>query len=305
MIIDTYSDHKRYIHDPLRSEWHDNPISLTAENVLIEDSFGITPLHYALLNPELPIPVDLLNSEILTKKLSSGLTLLHIVAATQKLNALPDEFLITENLSVQDDNGQTPIHITVKLAFLPKCGLTVETLMVPDSEGNTPMHLCCFSEFVEKPLFPKLPASLITPETMLVANKRGITPLHLLAHAEAFKYLPKGFLTQDMLLLSDNEGCTVCHHAVNAAGFSFSNLESFPSQCLTVDVLLKKNNARLTVLQCAVRSGCDLTEFYGMEFPDSVKDIMGEEWWERNKEIIRSQNSLRVEETQYDRGEMF
>jgi len=376
-----FHEHSRYIHDPLMTEWHDNPVDLNAETMLKEDSFGITPLHYAFISPKAPLPTELLSSDILTKKLSSGLTLLHIAAATGKLNFLPDEFLTPENLSVQDDNGRTPIHIAVELAFLPKCGLTVKSLSVPDTDGNTPMHLCCYPEWIDKPLFPMVPASLITPETMLTRNKQGETPLHLLAHAEAFQYLPKGFLSPEMLLISDNNGYTVCHHALGASDFHFGlcGLERFPKECLTAEVLLKKDNAGFPVLYYAAKIDLKyipeefktekffLSDKYdgdtlfhiasiyvtvfdlpalltvenllikgregktpvehiaqyvirgqpqlfdkclGLDFPESAKDHIcslptGEEWWARNKEYIRSKNSLRVEGIQYERGEMF
>lgn len=391
MSIIEYNDHERYLHDPLRTEWHDMPVGLTAKNFLVEDSFGITPLHYAFLNPTLPIPADLLNTDLLTKKLPSGQTLLHLAAATGKLNDLPEEFLTPENISIQDDNGRTPIHITVSLSSLPKCGLTEETLTIPDNEGNTPMHLCCSSEWANDPVFSQLPKTVITHRTMLAVNQRGESPLHLLAHGNAFQYLTKDFLTPELLLLSDNKGYTVCHHALDAAGYSYSGLEHFPNECLTPEVLLKKDNVGYPALYYAAKTdlhylptefkttkyflsdrydketlfhvashhatvfdlpvlltaenllengsdgktplenilkasastkhgrallGIDSLfsqyseNFMGIDFPDSAKSIFcfspeGEEWWEKNKGVIRSQKSLRQEEDQPESTELF
>lgn len=101
-----------------------------------------------------------------------------------------------ENLSLADQQGETPMHILagnqeirrISLEFLLK---NPDLLEIPDEERETPLHRAATSGLISQ-IYPEL----FTQKNLNLRDKDGKTPISQAAWEEILNQIPRRFLTK-------------------------------------------------------------------------------------------------------------
>lgn len=248
----------------------------TKHALTMVDSNGETPLLVAVKNGALcMIPSEMLTPEVILAPTKEGKTLLHFIAQHGGLSYISMP-LTNEMVTQQDKSGCTPLHIAAlngNLKFFPKELLTLENLSQTDNCGETVFHLAALSGTLGQ-----LPAKLLTNATLLGRNVVGETCIHKAANQQS-NYLFK----------------EVTHPA------GAKPLDLIPKEFLTCENLLLPDYTGVTPIDGATKVG-QLNALLGIELPESLHKIVGDEWWQHNERILKAKKQLSgtVEEPDLD-----
>jgi len=127
-----------------------------------------------------------------------------------------------------------------------------------------------------------VPKELLTEENLLRCHGvKGRTVIHYAAEYGYLGLIPREILAGAMSL-RDVDGLTVLHLA---ADWKFRGV---PAELLTPFNLSAKDNKGITPLHM-VRDNEYLDVLLGLDIGDSVvvREIVGENWWERNQAVLR------------------
>ena len=196
------------------------------------------------------------------------------------------------------ETGRTLLHYAAERGNwdkVPKDCLTVENLMMQDAYGRTPLHWAASHGQVEH--FPK---ALFMPANLVMKDNDGYVPLHHAAERGQLDQFSPGLLTEANLMTRDINGRTPLHYAA-----AFGHLDQVPKELLTGEILLVQSKDGDTPLHCAMTSllkslstsgkicaNENLEPLVGLELPESVREVVGEDWWERNQRVIRAKQEL-------------
>lgn len=159
--------------------------------------------------------------------------------------------------------------------------LTAENLLTTDHVGCTALHWAAQFGHLDQ-----VPRKLLTQENVMIRANNGETVLYKSANIGALHQVPVDLLTAENLLAGDERSMTPLHEA--ACGY----LDQIPAGVLTAENLLAKNNYDETPLYFVVKHG-DLNQVpLGLKFPDSVRELVGDEWWKQNQTILMDRAGL-------------
>lgn len=185
---------------------------------------------------------------------------------------------------VGDTNGLTPLHEAArcgKLGCVP-VEILKKYIVIQDKDGWTPLHAAALSRRLSD-----VPSSCLTSENMTVKDKYGETPLHYAVKQGQLELVLEEVLTVENISIGDNAGVTPLHWA--ALGGRLSQL---PEAVLTPANLLIENASGESPVYYAV-AGYTLEVFpLGLKFPESVREVVGDEWWEKNQAVLRDKHKL-------------
>lgn len=148
------------------------------------------------------VPPELKTEEILKREVAPKQTIFHEIAEWGKFENFNKKILTPENLSLKNENGDTPIHLVAKsqrLMYFPKEVITDRLLDLEDNEGNTIVHLAAGTDSTRY-----LPVESLTDDRMLKKNKEGISPILIASSKNNILSLPKE-VQRTSLLLKENE----------------------------------------------------------------------------------------------------
>jgi len=137
----------------------------------------------------------------------------------------------------------------------------------------------------------QLPKELFTVENMSIRDGWGMTPIHKAIEFELFHRIPSWVVTVESMLVKDNEGLTPLHDAA-----IYGVLNCIPKSLLTTEYLLMENNEGTSALHfAAANSHLDQVPL-GLKLPESVRELVGEDWWARNQAVLCDKELLSAEE---------
>ena len=194
------TDCDRYGKSPLHDACKQGDISLlsifvTPECINIVDSEGNTPLHIACLYRKLKVVKWLLNNgaDNFSRNQAGDLPV-HICIRNTNWKGVGNLFasdirrtiailkvLGNNHVSVQNNSGDTPVHIACKLNAIPiVCFLSqsngfASVLSSANADGNLPLHLALNHKMFSKEIFDCISKC----ENRNADNKDGNTPLHI------------------------------------------------------------------------------------------------------------------------------
>jgi len=170
---------------------------------------------------------------------------------------------LQQEWTAPNGSGATPLHEAVRWEprRIPASVLTAENMLLTDRKGETPFHWSMYTGTLGQLPLDQLPVELVAGG-MMAKDRLGQTPLHLAAKAGTLSRVPKAVFTVENLMVDDNEGNTPLGLSVKYA----------TTDCIPL----------------------------GLEWPESVKEIVGEGWWERNQAVLRGKAGLDVAEEGMD-----
>jgi len=131
---------------------------------------------------------------------------------------------------------------------------------------------------------------------MLVKDKCGLTPFHRTAingHIDQAREFAEDV---ECLLYPDNTGKTALHFAAR-----FGHLHQIPTKLLTEENLRIHDEHGITPLHEAEDAG-RLDQLLGIEFSEELRNLVGEDWYNRNLEIIHAVKTVTEEKEEADVG---
>jgi len=232
------------------------------------------------------------------------------------LKALSDakllkQYLYHNQLAIVDANGRTPIHRAAKhegsttspfgiskchlenLPGYPNC-LTIGTMTKQDINGSTPLHEAAKT----KNGLEQVPTKLLTKESLTVKDRNGTTPMHIICAATwggipLAKNLPNPLFCEETLFIKNNEGTTPIAALITQRGLAL-----IPSGLITIENLTRDIGGitiggNTTVTAIHTLAGLNRTdELLGMDIPEKFKDVVGEEWYNKNLQLLQEKNKL-------------
>jgi len=177
--------------------------------------------------------------------------------------------------------GPVNLHASAKagkLLEVPRELLTGENMLRGDSFDCTPLHYAA-----ERGCLGQIPEAVLTSNLLMVTDYRGDTPVHYAADKGKLYLIPAGLLTADVLLATNSVGTTPLHYAARYGELAV--IRSVPG-VVTVERMLISDKFGLSPLDNADLHG-HLDQVLGLDFPESVRSFVGEEWWERNQALLR------------------
>ena len=165
--------------------------------------------------------------------------------------------------------------------------------------GTTALHVAIANKHAGL-----IPVGVLTDSNLCMRDSSRQTPLRLMARYGGLKHLSEFTLNNLMTrkYVGDSLEETPLHDAA-----AFGWLHELPKSIITVDNLLIENFTRTTPLYYATK-GCisitgkqsEMELLLGLDFPISVKHIVGDEWWEQNEEIKSSIRNSKAGVTDID-----
>jgi len=150
---------------------------------------------------------------------------------------------------------------------IPSAEIIAAGINLPNKHGNTPLHYAAQRNVLsDRGMFEKIPLELLTKENLTIKNTAGITPLHIAAQSGEIRLVPKELLNEELLTLPDNNGETPLDYA---------------NENSNLDYLL------------------------GIEFSDAIIEEVGQEWYDRNNEVLASKKELIQEEVEVPTIDLF
>jgi len=150
---------------------------------------------------------------------------------------------------------------------IPSAEIIAAGINLPNKHGNTPLHYAAQRNALsDGGMLEKIPKELLTKANLTIKNTAGITPLHIAAQSGEIRIIPKELLNEELLTLQDNDGETPLHHA-NENG--------------NLDYLL------------------------GIEFSEAIIEEVGQEWYDRNNELLARKRELIQDEVEVPTIDLF
>jgi len=267
-------------------------VVLSRENLLRENKFGYTVAHSAAHGGSLgSVPLGIVG-EMADRRTALGESFVFLAANSGKLDKLPPSLVTVESLmccstdaaKVHSDDltisfssgGLTALHVAAirgKLGQLPAAVLA----------GLTEAHLSVRSQSHD--------LSFNSSDKDMDSRCVGWTVLGAAARVSNLKAVPAALVTVDRLL--DRCGANTPMH-IAAASTQLGDLPDGIVSSLVGEQLMMRSARGNTVLHAAVEGG-SLDYFLGVSLPEAAKDIVGDDWWEKNCSIIRDKGDLGVE----------
>ena len=145
-----------------------------------------------------------------------------------------------------------------------------------------------------------LPKMLLLEKNLMIKDYRGRTSFHYAAEYGNLQQLPKDSLTENAFTVKDKNRTTPLHLIFAM----WIGVDMIPKEILISDNLLVKERVGYTPLEyLMMHGGLDL--LLGVEFPDSVKDQVGPDWWDKNQCVISAKKTIKVVEPDSYDMEMF
>jgi len=213
----------------------------------------------------IPNAFDVLNAQsnmLIPNKL--GTTPLHLAAYNGCLDQAPADLICEKNINLPNNNGTSVIQLAFrsKSAYqLPQRLITTSTMRRKDKDGDTAFHFAA-----EAGTLDAIPVELLTEENLLIPNKEGVTPMHNAGYFLHINQIPKQLLTAETLLTIDIRGRTVLEALANNVSDDIQQLDSI----------------------------------LGIEFPESMKKIVGEKWWKTNEDVRAAMHENKHQLTESD-----
>lgn len=200
---------------------------------------------------------------------------------------------IGSNMLLTNSTGESPLYLAAKFGHVrqvPPALLTESNLRTTNNTGASVTQVA----FIGNGCY-QLPEELLTKATVLQKDSEGDTALHLAAQHGTLDAIPSTLLTEDTILVANSDGVTPLHQAA-----TFGHLNQVPKNLLSVENLLtidKQGQTPLHRLKDAAKAN-QLDLLLGLNFPESVKEILGNRWWETNEaakiSIAKSKSELEI-----------
>jgi len=175
---------------------------------------------------------------------------------------------------------------TGKFSALPKSLLSVENFLVKnEAERNmSPLQVAAQCGHLDK-----VPADILTLSNLVDANKDGFSSIHWAAIHGSLNQITFA-LNLSTLLIPMSSQWTPLHFAAWN-----NNLDQIPRALLS-EYLTDPKRTDNSVLDDAVTNN-SIDQLLGFELPESSKEIVGVEWWEKNQAVLRSRSNLTEQDT--------
>jgi len=141
--------------------------------------------------------------------------------------------------------------------------------------------------------------SLLTEKNLLVTGPKNWTAMHWAAQQTLLEFIPKTSLTFKTIMAADTRGWTPMHIMATHGA-----LELVPKNILTEDNLLVEDKDQITPLACATLHGF-LDDLLGVELSEKCRDVVGNEWYEKNLKITKHKKDTLTLETDATDIEIF
>lgn len=227
-------------------------------------------------------------------------TAFHVAAEYGCLDRFPSKLLTHRNLMRQSQRFGTVLHHAAAFGHLdqiPQAVLTEKNLLVPNKNDDpeigflgqvadigraTVLHIAALNSRLEQ-----IDKKFLTEKNVLLACASGDTVVHAAAMVGQLNCLPKELLSP-RILLSKNiwNGNSALHCAAEN-----DVLKDVPQTLLTEANCMAKNKYDETVFETAREHEC-LDQLLGMELSESVREIVGNDWFEKNKKILQAKAKL-------------
>ena len=154
-------------------------------------------------------------------------------------------------------------------------------------DGTTALHTAIANKHASL-----IPVEVLTDANLCMRDASGQTPLRLMARFGGLKHLSELTLRNLMttVYIGDSLEETPLHDAA-----AFGWLHELPNSIITVDNMLIENFTHTTPLYYATKGGISITGkpsemelLLGLDFPVSVKHIVGDDWWQQNEDVKSS-----------------
>jgi len=146
----------------------------------------------------------------------------------------------------------------------------------------------------------KLPDILLLEKNLMIKDYRGRTSFHYAAEYGNLQQLPADSLTEEAFTVKDKNRTMPLHLIFS----TWAGVELIPKEILISDNLLVKERVGYTPLEyLMMHGGLDL--LLGIEFPESIRDQVGNDWWDKNQSVISSRKKIKVVEPDSCDIEMF
>jgi len=237
---------------------------LTKAALLEYDEKGYAPIHYAAQYGHLSQIRPFLTQPTLTFRANNSRKQSPLHLAMEHISQVPKEFLTKENILLQDATGWTPLHAIAqagRLSSIPSALLTEANLTFGDNGNDTPLH--CAARFG----FMEAITHLINAKSMNIKNDKGLTPLYTLAACGYAYKLPQHIFTAENLL-NESPPELSGHHG------------SRP-----IDALVAYQELDLIL---------------GVELPESCRELVGDLWFRRNQELIKTRTNTAMVDPSVD-----
>ena len=198
----------------------------------------------------------------------------------QRIPTLLGNIIVSSNMLLPNKKGVTPLHLAAKNANLDQVPvelLTKANMNAADSFGTTVLQ----EAFRGQGCY-QLAQELISQETVQKRDANGDTALHIAAERGTLDGVPTELLSEENMLAPNHAGITPLHKAAY-----FGHMAKVPKKLLTVENLLTIDHSGNTPLhKMADKSNESQMDYIlGIDFPDSVKKIVGDKWWNANEEV--------------------
>jgi len=186
----------------------------------------------------------------------------------------------------KDSDGNTPVHLAARYGRLnqvPQSVLTSKNMLIQNDVGWNVLHFA-----TRYGSLAQLPQHVFTAENLLAKDNRHWTPLHAIStNGRDFNHLPHNLLTVANMMVGDKGGWTPLH-----ACAKYGHLDQVPKLVLTVETLLLSDVDGDTPLSVAVENEHLVQVPLGLAFPESIRELVGDEWWCRNQVVLGEKDSL-------------
>jgi len=180
--------------------------SLTTEDLLKKNNTGQSIATLAAESKKFAeLPKNIITREVLLTPLTAQRKwdkLVHFLAQTGQIPAVPEDLLTEELLSIKGRGGNTVFHTLAENNYTddidPKLW-TIENLTLTSYDKTTPLHTIAQYK-------PHLLPKDISLKELTLKTREGHTPLHGWARRHNWRNIPDKFLTKDSLELKDNYG---------------------------------------------------------------------------------------------------
>jgi hypothetical protein len=143
------------------------------------------------------LPKDIITLEVLSEPIefNDQDTILHRLARSARMSVVPKQFLTPQTLSNKGRYGETIYHILTEgkiYSLIPKEQWTKKNLTLQSDNGVTPLHNICQHN-------PEIIPKDVTLEDLLIPSSEGTTAFHCWAASSKWADIPEKFLSKKSL----------------------------------------------------------------------------------------------------------
>jgi len=142
------------------------------------------------------------------------------------------------------------------------------------------------------------PPTFILEMGLIIPTNIGDTPLHYAAHYGYLNEIPVELLTNQNLATRNHSNSTPMHDA------AFNGFAGVPKTAFTEAMLMMRETNGRTPLFYACEAEL-LDSLLGIEFSPAIIIEVGEEWFEKNQQVVKQKAKLIPEENKSEVIEIF